>query len=66
MLWFRQKMETESPEKGRYKLYEQLELQEFQEKFVIKSLQSPFHGFAIDRHDGNIQPLDDGNYYFLA
>ncbi|GMN40355.1 hypothetical protein TIFTF001_009565 [Ficus carica] len=54
-------METESPEKGRYKLYEQLELQEFQEKFVIKSLQSPFHGFAIDRHDGNIQPLDDGD-----
>ncbi|EXB99420.1 Phosphatidylinositide phosphatase SAC1 [Morus notabilis] len=52
-------METGSPAKGRFKLYEKLELQEFQEKFVIKSMESPSHGFSIDRHDGNIEPLDD-------
>lgn len=58
-------METGSPAKGRFKLYEKLELQEFQEKFVIKSMESPSHGFSIDRHDGNIEPLDDGTLYCL-
>ncbi|XP_058761944.1 phosphoinositide phosphatase SAC8-like isoform X2 [Vicia villosa] len=51
---------TESPSDSseRFKLYDELELQEFQDKFVIKSHQSPNHGFWISRVDGNINSLD--------
>jgi len=48
----------------RFKLYDELELQEFQDKFVIKSLQSPNEGFWISRVDGNINLLD-GNLLFI-
>ena len=59
-LEFRGKMETGSPSKGRFKLYEELELQEFQDKFVIKSAESStVRGFSIDRYDGQIEPLSD-------
>lgn len=43
---------------GKFKLYEELELQEFQDKFVIKSVQAPGQGFSIGRRDGTIEPLD--------
>lgn len=42
---------------GRFKLYDQLELQEFQDKYVIKSSESPNQGFSIGRRDGNVEPL---------
>ncbi|KAL9315322.1 hypothetical protein ACSQ67_016323 [Phaseolus vulgaris] len=44
----------------RFKLYDELELLEFQDKFVIKSRLSPNQGFRINRLDGNINLLDDG------
>ncbi|PON92215.1 Phosphoinositide phosphatase [Trema orientale] len=53
-------MESASCSGGRFKLREKLELQEFQDKFVIKSLESPAQGFSIDRHDGNIEPIHGG------
>lgn len=42
---------------GRFKLFEELELQEFNGKFVIKSVESPARGFSISRGDGNIEQL---------
>ncbi|XP_068484634.1 phosphoinositide phosphatase SAC8 [Phaseolus vulgaris] len=45
----------------RFKLYDELELLEFQDKFVIKSRLSPNQGFLINRIDGNINLLDDGD-----
>eukprot|EP00256_Glycine_max_P063650 XP_014633507.1 phosphoinositide phosphatase SAC8 isoform X2 [Glycine max] len=48
---------SSSPE--RFKLYDELELLEFQDKFVIKSHQSPNHGFWINRLDGSINVFDD-------
>lgn len=50
----------------RFKLYDELELLEFQDKFVIKSHLSPNQGFRINRLDGNINVLDDGNLLFWA
>ncbi|KAK7395093.1 hypothetical protein VNO78_15635 [Psophocarpus tetragonolobus] len=47
----------------RFKLYDELELHEFQDKFVIKSHQSPNQGFWINRIDGNINSLDDGDAF---
>ncbi|MED6130942.1 Phosphoinositide phosphatase sac8 [Stylosanthes scabra] len=43
----------------RFKLHHELELHEFEDKFVIKSLQSPNQGFWISRRDGNINFLHD-------
>ncbi|XP_021827415.1 phosphoinositide phosphatase SAC8-like [Prunus avium] len=51
-------MDGESCSSGKFKLYEQLELQEFQDKFVIKSVEAPDQGFSIDRRDGTIEPLN--------
>ncbi|BFG36434.1 hypothetical protein CerSpe_227080 [Prunus speciosa] len=51
-------MAGESFSSGKFKLYEQLELQEFQDKFVIKSVEAPDQGFSIDRRDGTIEPLN--------
>jgi hypothetical protein len=58
-------MDTEPPSDSseRFKLYDELELQEFHDKFVIKSHQSPNEGFWINRVDGNINILD-GNLIF--
>lgn len=50
---------------GKFKLYEQLELQEFQDKFVIKSIEAPDQGFSIDRRDGTIEPLNGINFLAL-
>ncbi|GLT92711.1 hypothetical protein SLE2022_105360 [Rubroshorea leprosula] len=50
-------MEIESSPGG-FKLYGQLELQEFQDKFVIKSIESPDQGFSIGRREGSIELLN--------
>ncbi|XP_021288989.1 phosphoinositide phosphatase SAC8 [Herrania umbratica] len=44
---------------GNFKLYDQLELLEYQDKFVIKAVESPDQGFSICRLEGNIEPLPD-------
>ncbi|XWS55519.1 hypothetical protein CRYUN_Cryun09bG0007100 [Craigia yunnanensis] len=41
----------------KFKLYDQLDLLEYQDKFVIKSLEYPDQGFSICRREGNIEPL---------
>uniref|UniRef100_A0A9I9CVL8 SAC domain-containing protein n=1 Tax=Cucumis melo TaxID=3656 RepID=A0A9I9CVL8_CUCME len=51
-------MEGESSSCERFKLYDQLELHEFQDRFVVKSVEFPNRGFSINRGDGNIEPLD--------
>lgn len=58
-------MDGESCSSGKFKLYEQLELQEFQDKFVIKSVEAPDQGFSIDRRDGTIEPLNGINFLAL-
>ena len=50
---------------SRFKLYDQLELQEFQDKYVIKSIESPNQGFSIGRRDGNVEPLTGKNIFRL-
>ncbi|CAH8308785.1 unnamed protein product [Eruca vesicaria subsp. sativa] len=48
------------PSSSRFKLYDQLQLLEFPDKYVLKPVDSPpHHGFSVDRRDGNIKPLDD-------
>ncbi|XP_021621774.1 phosphoinositide phosphatase SAC8 isoform X3 [Manihot esculenta] len=44
---------------GRFKLLDRLELQQFQDKYVIKSVDYPNRGFSIGRRDGNIEPFTD-------
>lgn len=53
-------METEikSNSNGIFKLWSELELQEFSDKFVIKSVESPDQGFSVNRFDGNIDKLN--------
>ncbi|CAN4126223.1 unnamed protein product [Withania somnifera] len=41
-----------------FKLYSQLELHEFPDKFVIRSSESPTDGFYVSRSDGNIEKLN--------
>ncbi|XP_030439503.2 phosphoinositide phosphatase SAC8 [Syzygium oleosum] len=53
-------MEGESSSGG-FKLHEQLELREFRDRFVIESRESPGDGFFIDRRDGSIDLLADGD-----
>ncbi|KAF7825526.1 phosphoinositide phosphatase SAC8 isoform X1 [Senna tora] len=48
-----------SRSRERFKLYDELELLEFQDKFVIRSPESPGQGFWISRHDGEINLIDD-------
>uniref|UniRef100_A0A2P2LJ45 SAC domain-containing protein n=1 Tax=Rhizophora mucronata TaxID=61149 RepID=A0A2P2LJ45_RHIMU len=48
---------------GRFKLCEQLELQEFQDKYVIKSAESPSRGFSISRRGGDIEPLNEDDNF---
>lgn len=42
-----------------FKLYDQFELLEFEDRLVFKSLESPDKGFSICRRQGNIEPLSD-------
>ncbi|XP_027349799.1 phosphoinositide phosphatase SAC8 isoform X2 [Abrus precatorius] len=55
-------IESSSGSHERFKLYDELELQEFQDKFVIKSHQSPNQGFWINRLDGSINLLDGDTF----
>ncbi|CAN6916406.1 unnamed protein product [Brassica oleracea] len=48
-----------APSSSRFKLYDQLELLEFPDKYVVKPVDSPHEGFSVDRRDGNIKPIDD-------
>lgn len=50
---------------GRFKLHDQLELLEFKDQYVIKSVESPDQGFSIDRRDGNIEPLNGNGSFKL-
>lgn len=48
----------------RFKLYDQLELHEFQDRFVVRSVELASRGFSINRGDGNIEPLNCKNFLF--
>ena len=50
-----------APFSSRFKLYDQLELLEFPNKFFIKPVDSHHQGFSVDRRDVNIKPLDGIN-----
>ncbi|XP_022767756.1 phosphoinositide phosphatase SAC8 isoform X6 [Durio zibethinus] len=54
-------MEIGSSSDKIFKLYDQLELLEYQDKFVVKSLESPDQGFSISRREGNIETLSDAS-----
>lgn len=41
-----------------FKLHDQLELQEFEDKFVIRAVESPDQGFSIGLRDGDVEPFD--------
>lgn len=58
-------MEGESTSCGRFKLYDQLELHEFQDRFVVKSVEFPSLGFSINRGDGNIEPLACKDFFSI-
>ncbi|CAH2064359.1 unnamed protein product [Thlaspi arvense] len=47
------------PSSSRFKLYDQFELLEFPDMYVVKPVESPHEGFSVDRRDGNIKPLDE-------
>ncbi|XP_047981088.1 phosphoinositide phosphatase SAC8 isoform X2 [Salvia hispanica] len=53
--------EIESNSYGSFKLWSELELEEFADKLVFKSVESPDQGFCINRFDGNIDKLDNGD-----
>ncbi|KAI3474749.1 hypothetical protein Pfo_029934 [Paulownia fortunei] len=50
--------EIQSNSSSHFKLWSELELEEFTDKFVIKSVESPDQGFSISRFDGNIDKLN--------
>lgn len=49
---------TASTGKSHFKLWNKLELHEFQDKFLIRSLEFPDQGFSIARSDGSFHKLD--------
>ncbi|TMW99109.1 hypothetical protein EJD97_003032 [Solanum chilense] len=51
-------MEIEPNSIDHFKLYSQLELQEFADKFVFRSPESSTEGFSVSRYDGNIEKLN--------
>ncbi|KAH0723914.1 hypothetical protein KY290_005574 [Solanum tuberosum] len=51
-------MEIEPNSIDHFKLYSQLELQEFADKFVFRSTESSTEGFSVSRYDGNIEKLN--------
>ncbi|KAL3531681.1 hypothetical protein ACH5RR_005202 [Cinchona calisaya] len=53
-------MEIQETSPGNYKLWSELELHEFKDRFVIKSVELPQEGFSISRFDGNIDNLNNG------
>ncbi|KAL8152599.1 hypothetical protein V2J09_010359 [Rumex salicifolius] len=54
--------EPSSPSAGNFKLFDQLELQEFKDKYVFRAVDSPTQGFSVDRSHGGIDQIksDDG------
>ncbi|KAL6534458.1 hypothetical protein OROHE_013383 [Orobanche hederae] len=56
-------VETQSNLRSHFKLYSELELQEFTDKFVIKS---PDQGFSISRLDGNIDKIAGLILFFVS
>ncbi|CAN8254722.1 unnamed protein product [Cochlearia groenlandica] len=50
-----------SSSSSRFKLYDQFELLEFPDNYVVKPVASPLDGFSVDRRDGNFKSLDDEN-----
>ncbi|KAI5663409.1 hypothetical protein M9H77_22732 [Catharanthus roseus] len=52
-------MDNQEESSGRFKLSSELELHEFKDKFVIKSLDSSDQGFSITRSGGTIEKLND-------
>ncbi|XP_039019606.1 phosphoinositide phosphatase SAC8-like isoform X2 [Hibiscus syriacus] len=53
-------METGSSS-GNFKLHDRLELLEYDDRLVVKSLESPGEGFSICRRQGNIAPLSEAS-----
>ncbi|CAH9130618.1 unnamed protein product [Cuscuta epithymum] len=53
-------MSAEGNHTDHFKIWSELELREFPEKFVIRSLESPDRGFSISRSDGTIEKLHGG------
>ena len=53
---------SSSSSAGNFKLYDQLELQEFPDKYVVKSVEVPDQGFVLGRRDGTIEPLNGNDY----
>lgn len=49
--------EIDSNSAGHFRLWSELELREFSDKFVIKSVESPDEGFSISRGDGIIDRI---------
>ncbi|GMP85887.1 hypothetical protein CsSME_00038881 [Camellia sinensis var. sinensis] len=43
---------------GNFKLWSEMELHEFKDKFVFKAVESPDQCFSIGRTNGNIEPLN--------
>ncbi|XP_073277716.1 phosphoinositide phosphatase SAC8-like [Primulina huaijiensis] len=48
---------SNSASAGHFKLWSELELREFADKFLIKSVESPDQGFSFSRSDGSIDKL---------
>ncbi|GMP51251.1 hypothetical protein CsSME_00017550 [Camellia sinensis var. sinensis] len=46
------------PHSSNFKLWSELELHEFEDKFVIKAVVSPDQGFSIRRSDGNVESIN--------
>jgi len=55
-----------APSTSRFKLYDQFELLEFPDKYVVKPIESPEEGFSVNRRDGNIKPLDGNPLFILS
>lgn len=51
-------MEIQETSPCHFKLWSELELHEFSERFVIKPVESPDQGFSLSRFDGNIEKLN--------
>lgn len=41
-----------------FRIFDELELLEFKDKYVIRAINSPDQGFSANRFDGDIQPLN--------
>ncbi|GAB4833671.1 hypothetical protein Ancab_031916 [Ancistrocladus abbreviatus] len=50
-------IELEASSAENFKLFDQMHLHEFRDKFVVRPVNSPHEGFSIDRCDGNIEAL---------